>query len=91
MANDWMGELYGYYRDEAIKDDSENVKPGLIGKWSTMDGSTVVRKGSLRLEKGANPRNVKVEVFKWICVAGVENVVLQHGEDVGYQLSKGRA
>lgn len=69
----------------------KNIKSGFIRKWNIMDKSKAVKKGS-QLQKDTYLRNVKVEsTFKWICLAGVENLVLQHGEDVGYHLSMGRA
>lgn len=54
-----------------------------------MDGSKAVKKRS-QLYNEADFTNVKVEAFKWICLVGAENLVLQHGEDVGCHLSKGR-
>lgn len=55
-----------------------------------MDGSKAVKEGS-QLQKDADLRNVKVEAFKWICLAGIENLVPQHREDVGYHMSSGSA
>lgn len=55
-----------------------------------MDGRRAVKKGR-QLQKEADLRNVKVEAFKWICLAGIENLAPQHRKDVGYHLSKGRA
>ena len=53
-----------------------------------MNGSKAVKKGS-QLQKDADLRNIKVEAFKWICPAGIENLVLQHGEDVSYHVREG--